>query len=413
MPKVLSIRFAIFLLGLILFVSLAYLRTSSLKIADARLTPVTIYPNPQNGYGKGDDQLAQPDDVEILADGRIVASDVDNHRIQIFTPDGRLERSITSRDMGLDLVEIIPTGLAMDAANNLYATLEGAGRIAKFNADLAFDKFIGIPGEVTSGDYYKPENNGLLMNPQGLIVNAWGDVFVVDMAQDVFKQDGVRNFGFRKFKRIVTADGETYIYDEDFARTQEITTVMRKSEGMAISEERNILFIAEEKPAKNQFGNSKKFRYIAAFELSSGKFLNRLYGVVFENDAIISGYCDDSIEGLSVHGDYLYAVVEKEGRVDAYHIDTGERSAHFGIAAPFYCDDESDCVIDGVNYNEQNIMAGVARVHTLNDWRKNELASPDGICVKTLADGSERLAVVDQWNSRILLYHLEDVLGQE
>jgi len=32
------------------------------------ITPLGIVPDPQNGYGSGVDQLAQPDDVELLSD---------------------------------------------------------------------------------------------------------------------------------------------------------------------------------------------------------------------------------------------------------------------------------------------------------------------------------------------------------
>jgi len=81
-----------------------------------------------------------------------------------------------------------------------------------------------------------------------------------------------------------------------------------------------------------------------------------------------------------------------------------------GRLAYYYCNKESDCVIDGVNYNEQNIIAGRAMPHLKNDWRKNEMASPDGISAITLDDGSQILAVVDQWNSRILLYDLSKIL---
>jgi hypothetical protein len=48
--------------------------------------------------------------------------------------------------------------------------------------------------------------------------------------------------------------------------------------------------------------------------------------------------------------------------------------------------------------------------HLKNDWHKNELASPDGVSAAVLKDGSKRLAVVDQWNSRIIMYDLDVIL---
>ena len=377
-----------------------------------QVVPQTIFPNPQQGYGNGPDQLAQPDDVEIMPNGDLIISDVDNNRLQVFKSSGELILTIDAEYLGLNDPEIIPTGISSDGEGYVYVSLEGAGVVARLNPDLSLDQFIGYKGRVSSDEYYHPENDGLLINPQGIMVSKSGDVFVADMAKDVFRKQKVYNFGFRKFKKNQTEAGTTYSYDREFANTQEVTRIMRKSEGLAISEERGLLFVAEEKPQKDQFGNEQKFRFVGVFDLETGMFKNRLIGVEMSAGKIISGYCDDSIEGLSVLGDYLFAVVEKDGRVDCYNIDSGERVQHFGVPAPFYCDDESDCVIDSVNYNEQNIMAGGAQVHLLNDWQKNELASPDGICAVKLESGEELLAVVDQWNSRILTYNLKEVLGQ-
>ncbi len=372
--------------------------------------PIQILPNPQNGYGSAMDQLAQPDDVELQANGNIIITDVDNNRIQYFGPKGNLLKSIDASSLSLDDAALIPTGISSDGDGFVYITMEGIGRVARFTQNMEFDQFVGYQGQVLAEHYYLPENDGLLMKPQGIIVSQSGDIFVIDMAKKVFKKDGVRNFGFRKFKKIQIADSTSYIYDTDFAASQEITTIMRKSEGMAISEKQNMLFIAEEKPSKDQFGNSDKYRYIGVFDFTTGKFMERLIGVTMQDGKIIDGTCDESIEGLTVYGDYLFAVAEKAGRVDCYLIETGERVAHFGTRAPFYCDDESDCIIDGINYNEQNIMSGVAKVHLLNDWHASQLASPDGISAIKLHNGQERLAVVDQWNSRILIYDLENVL---
>ena len=410
MPKVFSIRFTAFLLG---FVILVFVVMNSLEstAAETPIEPLGFVPDPQNGYGSGADQLAQPDDVEILKNGNLLISDVDNNRIQYFNAGGDLLRSINAESLGLTTPDIIPTGISSDAAGFIYITLEGVGMVARFNQDLSFDQFIGHPGKVSAEEYYLPENDGLLMKPQGIIVSRDGDVFVIDMAKKVFKKDGKRNFGFRKFKQVHSETGVSYVYDTAFASTQEITRIMRKSEGMAMSEARGLLFIAEEKPHEDQFGNTGRFRYIGVFDLEDGTFKDRLIGVTREAGRIIDGSCDESIEGLAVFGNYLFAVAEKAGRVDCYDIDSGRRLRHFGVRAPFYCDDESDCIIDGVNYNEQSIMAGTAQVHLLNDWRKSELASPDGISAMELTNGQKRLAVVDQWNSRILQYDLAQIVN--
>ena len=78
------------------------------------ITPLCIAPSLQNGYGSEINQLAQPDDVELLPDGSMIVSDVNNNRIQYFSPSGEFLRSITARDLGWDAGQIIPTGLTQD-----------------------------------------------------------------------------------------------------------------------------------------------------------------------------------------------------------------------------------------------------------------------------------------------------------
>jgi|GEM_PF-293979 len=388
-------------------------------IKDIELIPTTVplgyVPYPQNGYGDGPDQLGQPDDVEILKDGRMVISDVYNNRIQVFSKEGTLVKSITHLDVGIESPEIIPAGVSKDGEGYVYITLEGASRIARFNPEMDFVQFIGTPGQLTAENYYDEENSGILMMPQGLIVSSQGEVFVVDMAQDVFDSDERRSYRIRKFKPVKENDNVIYQEDLVFARSQEITTIMNKSEGMALAEEEGLLLIAEEKASSTQFGtgikNPDKYRYIGVFDMQTGKFKDRLIGVTIENGKILDGHHYDSIEGLAVIDNFLFVVDEKKGKVYIYDVISGTLLGDFGQAAYWYCDDHSDCVIDGINYNEQTIEAGIAKPHLLNDWKNNELASPDGVSVETLDDGTRRLAVVDQWNSRILYYDLDELLA--
>ena len=376
----------------------------------ANITPFGIVPDPQSGYGSGLDQLAQPDDVELLSDGSMVISDVSNNLIKHFSADGFLLKSVSAKDLGLENKQMLPTGISKDSSGFIYITLEGAGMIARLNPDLTLDQFIGRKCDITANNYYKPENDGCLIAPQGIIVADNGDVYVVDMAKEVFKVKNIRNFGFRKFKQVNNDGAISYAYDLEFANTQEITSVMRKSEGMAISPDQKTLFLAEEKPQIGQFGNVSKKRYVGTFNLEDGRFLDRLIGVTMKNDSIVSGYFNESVEGICTFGNNLFVVDEKAGQFYIFDMRSGKYRGSIGKKAYYYCNYKSDCVIDGINYNEQTIIAGIAKPHLKNDWRKNELASPDGISTIVLADGSSRLAIVDQWNSRILLYDLDKIL---
>jgi len=399
---------------ILIFLYLSYLFSQNTESNNLTtdIHPLGIAPKQQEGYGNGVNQLAQPDDVEFLKDGSMLVSDVNNNRLQLFSGDGDFIKTISSKDLHLE-GEITPTGIGQDAERYIYVSCEGSGVVVRMNPDLTFNQFIGKSCDIKDTEYYCPENENCLVNPQGLAASANGDVFVIDMEKSFRRgADGnIRNFGFRKFKKITEKSGTKYVFDKEFANTQEITKVMRKSEGMAISESKNILFIAEEKPIPSQFENVNRFRYVAAFDLKSGKFLNKLYGVTLENSEIVAGDFTDSVEGVAVYMDYLFAVDEKAGSVFIFDIESGEMKGHFGSRAPFYCDDESNCEIDGINYNEQTIIAGIAQPHLKNSWQNNELASPDGINVVELPDGKKRLAVVDQWNMRIVVYDLDEIIN--
>ena len=54
----------------------SFIISQTLLVVDLtdKISPLGIVPNPQNGYGNGDDQLAQPDDVELLSDGSMIVT---------------------------------------------------------------------------------------------------------------------------------------------------------------------------------------------------------------------------------------------------------------------------------------------------------------------------------------------------
>jgi len=374
-----------------------------------QLQPEIMVPANQNGYGDGPRQLAQPDDIEFLRDGTLLVSDCFNNRLQHYDSNGELIKSISASDLGLEGIAT-PTGISQDDEGYIYVSMEDAGTVVRLNSDLTINQRIGSPSEISADDYYKDGNEFNFIKPQGLISTSNGDIIAVDMDKKKFRKNGVRRFGLRKFNKIENNGVVTYEYDKAFAESQQITTVMHKSEGMAICEERNIIFFAEEKPVADEHGNSEKYRFVAGFDLTTGKYLDRLYGVKMENGLITKGYIADSIEGIAVYKNWLFMVDEKGGQVWVFDIETGDLAGRWGKPAHYYCDDESNKVINGIDYNEQTIMTGGAMPHLLNSWQNNELASPDGINISTYSEGAKKLGVVDQWNSRILIYDLEKVL---
>jgi len=380
---------------------------------NASLVPIGMLPANQEGFGNGPQQLAQPDDIEFLPDGSMIVSDCYNNRLQVFDADGGYKRTLTPADLGLEGT-VTPTGISQDAEGYVYISLEEGGVVVRLNSDLTLNCHIGTAScDYIPETFYDDEKSSYLCHPQGLAVTPQGDVFVVDMNPDVFNKDGIRRFGIRHFLKNEVNGTTTYQPDREFSKTQEITKIMHKSEGMYPVPSRNLLLVAEEKPSKSEFGNDNRYRYVAAFDLATGEFLDQLYGVEYEDGKIINGYITSSIEGVAVYENHVFLVDESGGRVWVFNLDSGALEGYWGSPAYWYCDDESNCVReDGINYNEQTIMTGEAKAHLLNDWKKSELASPDGVNFSLYTKGMEpRLGVVDQWNSRVLLYDLNSILG--
>jgi outer membrane protein assembly factor BamB len=70
--------------------------------------------------------------LAVGSDGLVYVSDVENHRVQVFAPDGVFLRSVGSLGAGPGQFTI-PFDLTADAAGNVYVTDDGAQRMTKFS----------------------------------------------------------------------------------------------------------------------------------------------------------------------------------------------------------------------------------------------------------------------------------------
>jgi len=177
--------------------------------------------------GAGPSQFSTPLGIAIGPGDEVFVSDTNNHRIQVFSPDGTYLRSWGSQGSGpgqfgfpkgiacsasgevfvVDVgftgsansarVQVFSTsgaflrqwgffgaadggfefafGIAVDPAGNVYVCDQGNSRIDKFTSDGAF--LLRWGGDATDGI---PGQPGRLNSPFGIVVGPQGDVFVVD-----------------------------------------------------------------------------------------------------------------------------------------------------------------------------------------------------------------------------------------
>jgi streptogramin lyase len=84
-------------------------------------------------FGRPDQSIGMRAAIAVGPDGQVYVSDGENHRVQVFTPDGRFLRTFGSLGSGPGQFTI-PFDLAADAQGNVYVIDDGAQRITRFDA---------------------------------------------------------------------------------------------------------------------------------------------------------------------------------------------------------------------------------------------------------------------------------------
>jgi len=126
----------------------------------------------------------RPIGIAVAADGQIILSDPDNHRVLRFSPSGKFIASLGSgkRDSG-DYGFNTPGAVALDGAGNLYVLDMLNSVVKKYSPEGQFLLSIGGAGD-TEGSFSRPK---------GLAVNSAGTIFVSDalmVAVQVFLSTG-------------------------------------------------------------------------------------------------------------------------------------------------------------------------------------------------------------------------------
>jgi DNA-binding beta-propeller fold protein YncE len=120
------------------------------------------------GSGSEAGQFHGPTGIAIGSEGSVLVTDLYNHRVQRFGPDGTFIASWTVGE------QASPFGVAVDGRGRIYVTDLDAGRVSVWSGDGAAIASWGTRGR----------GHGELEQPWGIAVDGQGDVLVVDHGND-------------------------------------------------------------------------------------------------------------------------------------------------------------------------------------------------------------------------------------
>ena len=346
--------------------------------------------------GKGAADFDKPDGVAFTPNGWLLATDAKNRRVQIWDVKTKAYLSEFGHGVfGGEIVDIAvaPTGMTLITDQTL---------------NLAYTFVPAKPGTVTEKGKalgpYDYQFKGTRFGEQGfdklggVAVDSRGRTYAVDAhLNDVrrFNADGSTDPSW-KFEK-ARATGDTYLHG---------------CEGIAIDEANGNLFIASEKDA-----------VIQVFDWETGKYKGNLLGATVDptgkpgGQSIFSG----SVEGLTIAGNYLFAVDESVGRIQVFDLSNpkvfntdlagfaasrrarnGGYKGFFGHASLVDFEDKNNKALQQP-VKDGSIIPGQANP-------PGYFCSPDSIASYTDKESGEAyIAIADQCNYRLAVYRWSDI----
>jgi sugar lactone lactonase YvrE len=132
-------------------------------------------------------QLSKPCGVAVDAEGNLFIADMDNHRIRKVTPGGVIStvagnglRGFSGDGSPAASAQLAsPKSVAVDSAGNLFIADTDNNRVRKVTTTGIISTVVGIGTEGFSGDG-SPASSAQLANPSGVAVDAAGNLFIAD-----------------------------------------------------------------------------------------------------------------------------------------------------------------------------------------------------------------------------------------
>jgi len=347
--------------------------------------------------GKAAADFDKPDGVAFTPSGLLLATDAKNRRVQIWDVKTRTRvGEFGHKFFGGEIVDIavLPSGLVLVTDQTLNLAYAFAPP-----APGAVDKETGKPLGPT--DYqFKGTRFGEQQFDKlgGIAVDSRGRVYCVDAHLNEvrrFTPDFVSDasFHFEKTK----PSGDTYLHG---------------CEGIAINEATGELFVSSEKDS-----------VIQVFDWESGAYKRKLLGGSLDASLNPGGkrIFFDSVEGLAIAGNRLFAVDESAGHIQIF--DLSRPSAYNSDLAKFAASRRTrqGGYLGFVGHSSKMNFEDKTNVE-LQTQVKNEVVipgqvnppgyfcSPDSISTYTdSASGETYVAIADQCNFRLIVYRWSDL----
>jgi hypothetical protein len=346
--------------------------------------------------GKGAADFDKPDGVAFTPSGWLLATDAKNRRVQIWDVKTKAHLSEFGHGVfGGEIVDIAvaPSGITLvtDQTLNLaYAFVP-----AKPGTVVEKGKTLGPYDYQFKGTRFGEQGFDKL---GGIAIDSRGRIYAVDAhLNDVrrFNADGSVDPSW-KFEK-ARSTGDTYLHG---------------CEGIAIDEAKGNLFIASEKDA-----------VIQVFDWETGKYNGKLLGAAVDASDKPAGQnvFSGSVEGLTIAGNYLFAVDESVGRIQIFDLSNPKtfntdlagfaatRGARNGGYKGFF---GHGPLVDFEDKNNKTLQQQV-KDGSIIPGQANPpgyFCSPDSIASYTDKEGGEiYIAVADQCNYRLAVYRWSDI----
>ncbi len=130
------------------------------------------------GNGLKSSQFFEPRGIAVGNDGEVYVTDPERSAVKVFSSDGKFLDAWEDSGNGAGQLDR-PLGVAVDRHNNIYLSNDKLSHNPVVQVFDPMGKFLGSFG--TRGDMFHPDD-GVFNVPEGIAVDALGDVYVVDSA---------------------------------------------------------------------------------------------------------------------------------------------------------------------------------------------------------------------------------------